>query len=165
MTPPIPINSDTVKDRRASISPPETLLNAKHNQDYNQESTFYVPGERNSTIEPPAVAVTSSFEVRLKHTASREQVLVAGPGQGDSQRTSAKNLTMDPMLFALVNSQNTDRAVRDEFNSLKFDLKLTDLSDPVNPFVIFKHRGVDKNGYLIFQDELETFLKNAQTLK
>ena len=47
---------------------------------------------------------------------------------------------MDPMLYALVNSQDTGRAVREEFYSLKFDLKVTDLSEINNPFVIFKNK-------------------------
>ena len=36
---------------------------------------------------------------------------------------------------------------------MKFDLKLTDLSEITNPFVIFKNRIVDQGGYLIFSDE------------
>ena len=49
-----------------------------------------------------------------------------------------------------------------ELTGLKFDLKLTDLSEVNNPFVIFKNRFVDKSGYLIFQDDSEIFFKNQQ---
>jgi hypothetical protein len=84
------------------------------------------------------------------------------PGARNSPKAS---LTMDPMLYALVNSQDTGRGVREEFYSLKFDLKVTDLSEINNPFVIFKNRNVDKNGYLIMQDEAELFLRGSNIVQ
>ena len=35
---------------------------------------------------------------------------------------------------------------------LKFNIKITDLSDLENPFVIYEDKKIDENGYIVFDD-------------
>jgi hypothetical protein len=59
---------------------------------------------------------------------------------------------MDPIshMLGVDQEQDTERCKQIQ---LKFDLKLTDLSETSNPFVVFKNRVVDSSGYLIFSEE------------
>lgn len=37
-------------------------------------------------------------------------------------------------------------------HDLKFNIKITDLSDLENPFVIYEDKSIDDNGYIIFDN-------------
>jgi len=117
-------------NRRASISPTTTLVNVKHEED----STLMSPNP-NTKIEPKST-VPSSFEVHLKQ---KNAVL---PTQATPKIGLNPLSAMDP-ITAMLSEQTTD---------LLFDLKLTDLSEPTNPFVVFRNHVVDAHGYLVFRD-------------
>jgi len=57
---------------------------------------------------------------------------------------------------AVNQSQGTSprRGVEEEKEDLRFNIKITDLSDLENPFVIYENKKIDQEGYIIFDNLL-----------
>ncbi len=45
---------------------------------------------------------------------------------------------------------------------MRFNIKITDLSDLENPFVIYENKRIDSDGYIIFDNIVDSPIYNGQ---
>ncbi|CDW75300.1 UNKNOWN [Stylonychia lemnae] len=119
------------------------------NYEIRSNATQLIPSEEFQETklveQSPVIGRESQIIINGQKQESMQAIPVHTQKAQQLQQQNLQEGNIEPILLSKT-------ILRDQLDQLAFNIKLTDLSDVENPFVIYENKRIDQEGYIIFDN-------------